>query len=128
MRASFTIPGRFPSLNDYIDAERSFRLKAASMKRRHTDRVCERAQMADMPVFRNPVFIVIDWVEPNRRRDPDNVRFGVKFVLDGLVKAGVIPNDTQRWVLGIEDRYFVDHDDPRVQVTIYDPEGETESE
>ena len=128
MRASFTIPGRFPSLNEYIDAERTFRMKAAAMKRKHTDRVCERAQAADMPVFRNPVFIVIDWVEPNRRRDPDDIRFGLKFVLDGLVKAGVIPNDTQRWVLGIEDRYFTDHDRPRVQVTIYDAEGETESE
>ena len=128
MRASMTIPGRFPGLNDYIAANNRFRLESAAMKRKHTDRVCELAQLADMPIFRNPVFVVIDWVEPNRRRDPDNVRFGVKFILDGLVKAGVLQNDSQRWILGIEDRYFVDHDRPRVQVTIYDSEGETESE
>ena len=124
MRASFTIPGRFPSLNEYIDAERTFKLKAASMKRKHTDRVCELAQMSDVPIFREPVFIVVSWIEKDRRRDPDNIRFGMTFILDGLVKAGVIPNDTQRWVRGIEDRYFVDKEKPRVIVTLFDSEGE----
>lgn len=126
MRASFTIPGRFPSLNEYIAANNRFRLESAAMKRKHTDRVCERAQSSDMPIFRNPVFVVVSWVEKDRRRDIDNIRFGMKFILDGLVKAGVIPNDSQRWVLGIEDRYFVDHDNPRVIVTIFDTEGENE--
>lgn len=128
MRASFTIPGRFPSLNEYVDAERSHRLAAASMKRRHTDRVCQRAQDCDVPTFKGPVFVEVDWYEANRRRDPDNVNFAIKFVLDGLVRAGVIANDTQRHILGIEHRVLVDRERPRVHVTIYDPEGETESE
>ena len=128
MRASFTIPGRFPSLNDYVDAERTHRLAAAAMKRRHTDRVCQRAQDCDVPSFHEPVFIDITWFEANRRRDPDNVMFAAKFILDGLVRAGVLENDTQRHVLGIEHRVLVDKARPRVQVTIYDPEGKTESD
>ena len=128
MRATFTIPGRFPSLNEYVDAERTHRLAAAAMKRKYTDRVCQRAQECDVPSFREPVFIDITWYEQNRRRDPDNVMFAAKFILDGLVNAGVLANDTQRHVLGIEHRVLVDRDRPRVQVTIYDPEGEFEND
>lgn len=128
MRATLIIRGRFPSLNEYIDAERGIRYKAAAMKREYTDRVSEAAIAQDMPTFKQPVFVVIDWFERDKRRDPDNIRFAAKFILDGLVRAGVIINDNQRWILGIEDRYFVDRDKPRVQVTIYDSEGETESE
>lgn len=121
MRASFTFRGRFPSLNEYIDAERTVRFKAAAMKRKYTDLVVEAAH--NMPAFLDPVHVTFDWYERDRRRDPDNIRFGAKFVLDGLVKAGVIKNDTQRWISGIEDRYHVDAKRPRVVVTLTTKEG-----
>lgn len=118
MKAKLTICGRFPSLNEYIDAERGIRYMAAAMKREYTDRVSEAAIAQDMPTFKQPVFVVIDWYERDRRRDPDNIRFAAKFILDGLVRAGVLVNDNQRWILGIEDRYHVDRDNPRVTITL----------
>lgn len=38
MRAGMVIEGRFPSLNDYVDAERANRHVGAKMKRRETAR------------------------------------------------------------------------------------------
>ena len=46
----------------------------------------------------SPVTVRFTWVEGNRRRDIDNVAFAKKFVLDGLVQAGVIGNDTPQYV------------------------------
>ena len=126
MKATFTIRGRFPSLNEYIDAERTVRYKAAAMKRKYTDLVADTAY--DLPAFRGPVFVTFNWYERDKRRDPDNIRFAAKFILDGLVKAGVIKNDTQRWICGLEDRYHVDAQRPRVVVTLSTKKGEPESE
>lgn len=116
MRATFTIRGRFPSLNEYIDAERTVKFKAAAMKRKYTDLVADTAY--DLPAFKSPVFVTFNWYERDKRRDPDNVAFAKKFIFDGLVKAGVIKNDTHRWILGFEDNFFIDPDRPRVMVTL----------
>ena len=121
MRASFTFRGRFPSLNEYIDAERTNRFKAAAMKRKYTDAVVEAAN--NMPAFLDPVHVTFNWYERDKRRDPDNVAFAKKFIFDGLVKAGVIKNDTHRWVLGFDDNFFIDPDRPRVVVTLSTKEG-----
>lgn len=48
-----------------------------------------------LPEF-NKVVIIITWYEPDERRDPDNIMAGQKFILDGLVAAGTIPNDSQK--------------------------------
>ena len=37
--------------------------------------------------------IVFRWIEPNRRRDKDNVAFAKKFILDSLQEVGIIKND-----------------------------------
>lgn len=118
MKAKLTICGRFPGANDYIKAERTNRHMASAMKRKYTDAVCLAAINKRLPAFKEPVFVTVDWWEKNKRRDPDNIRFGIKFVLDGLVRAGVLVNDTQAWILGIEDRYHVDRDNPRVTITL----------
>lgn len=51
----FVIPGRFPSLNDYVSAERSRRGYAASMKKRETKRTATAAH--GLPTFVNPVIV-----------------------------------------------------------------------
>lgn len=63
------------------------------------------------------------WFEQNARRDLDNVRTGMKFVLDGLQKAGVIPNDSQKYVLDLDDGFGRDKCNPHILVQIYE-EGE----
>lgn len=52
--------------------------------------------------YGSPVKIKCTWFESNIRRDPDNIFAGVKFILDGLVKSGVLENDGQKWIKGID--------------------------
>ena len=120
MEAGLIIPGRFPSLNDYIAAERRNRHIAAKMKRDETKRVADIAANSDMPTFQKPVHVYFTWVEPNRRRDIDNIAFAHKFILDGLVKAGVLNGDSQKYVTGFVDLFRVDKDNPHVSVLITD--------
>ena len=121
MDARLVIPGRFPSLNDYIAAERKNRQLAAKMKRDETLRVATLAQNSDLPKFEKPVHVYFTWVEPNKRRDIDNVAFAKKFILDGLVDAGVLKGDSRKYVTGFVDHFAtVDKHDPRVMVTITD--------
>lgn len=120
MEAGLIIPGRFPSLNDYIAAERKNRHIAAKMKRDETKRVADIAANSDMPTFQKPVHVYFTWVEPNKRRDLDNIAFAHKFILDGLVKAGVLNGDSQKYVTGFVDFFRVDKDNPHVSILITD--------
>ena len=47
------------------------------------------------------------------RRDADNVGFARKFVLDGLVAAGVIKDDSRKYVEQCPDRVLTDRARPR---------------
>ena len=120
MRAGMVIEGRFPSLNDYVDAERLNRYRGAAMKRTQTERVQAAAIAQGLPRFAGPVAVRFLWVEPNRRRDLDNVAFAKKFVLDGLVAAGVLEGDGQRHVVALQDCFEVDPANPRVMGEVVD--------
>ena len=45
------------------------------------------------PPIKTPCKLKFTWLVPNKRRDLDNLAFASKFVLDGMVKANVIPSD-----------------------------------
>jgi Holliday junction resolvase RusA-like endonuclease len=111
------LSGKWPSLNEYIQAERSHRMKAAEMKRHYTDCVFYSAFNAKMQRVTKPVRVHFIWYSINRRMDTDNIRW-CKPILDGLVKAGVLPNDSQSWVRELSDTFLVDKDNPRVEVEI----------
>ena len=117
---SLTILGRFPSLNEYVCAERRNRYAGASIKRKETERVKRAART--LPHVDAPVRVAFLWVEPNKRRDVDNVAFAKKFILDGLVAAGVLDDDDPAHVRGFSDTFDYDKDAPRVEVTIYEAE------
>ena len=113
----FTIQGRFPSLNDYVSAERANPRFGASMKRKETKRAAEAAE--HLAKFTNPVIVSFRWIEPNMRRDVDNIAFAHKFILDGLVAAGVLEGDSRKYVIGLQDEFpEPDPDNPRVEVTV----------
>lgn len=90
------IPGKLPGMNDLIGAAKGFGGRGygySKLKRQWTDTIILLAKAAKLqPVKRARLGFL--WVEESRRRDPDNIAAGGrKLILDGLVKAGVLPGD-----------------------------------
>ncbi len=125
MEYLLTVPGKLCGLNDYIAAERAHRQKGAKMKADNGDivalaiRQCLRGVRID-----HPVYMEYRWVEPNKRRDKDNVSsFGRKVIQDALVDTGVLKDDGWNYVVGFSDRFEVDKENPRIEVLIRDVES-----
>ena len=115
MRQTFEIPGRFCSLNDFLDMDYHSRKHA---KRKYDNLVSMSARCAGVRPCRKRIRYHVLWVEQDRRRDLDNVAFGKKFIQDGLVKAGVLHNDTHHEIAGFSDEFGYDSRNPRIVVTI----------
>ena len=99
----FTISGRLPSLNDYINVCRHNKYKAATFKKRIDTQIISEIRKQRIGKAKTPVYIEFLWVEKDRRRDLDNIYSGKKYILDALQTAGVIPNDSQKYVMGLVD-------------------------
>lgn len=111
------IPGRLPGLNDMTDAARRNRYESAKMKREYTDLVAWCAKSARLPRFER-VDLIITWYEPNMKRDKDNIMAGQKFILDGLVQAGVLSNDGWKQIGKVIHDFKIDRQNPRVEVEL----------
>lgn len=118
MKQSIVIQGRFPSLNDVIKACKSHYGAYSKMKKEMTLSVAWQA--TQLKRHEQPVSITFTWYEPNSNRDIDNVRHGAKYILDGLVEAGVLDGDGQKHVQQLKDFFHVDKIKPRVLITIED--------
>lgn len=119
MTYKLTIPGTLPGLNEYTTANRTNRYSAANMKKRAQELIswCIRRDLHNIR-FTEPVRLQFLWIEPNRKRDKDNIAFAKKFILDALVNAGVIPNDGWKNVDSFSDSFSIDKSNPRVEVEI----------
>lgn len=58
-----------------------------------------------------PVILNIEWHEKTKRRDADNIASAKKFILDALVKNGVLENDSRKYVKGFNDLIIDDQED-----------------
>lgn len=113
------IHGRLPNLNEYINAERTNRYIAANMKKKTEERIAAEilTQLNGLQIT-EMVNMVYTWVEPNKKRDKDNIAFAKKFIQDALVKSGVLNNDGWREIDGFSDLFKVDPDNVGVKVDI----------
>ena len=115
----FTIQGRFPSLNEYTNSNRANRYKGSEMKKKCQQQAFTGILQAKVSrVDKYPITLKITWYEPNRRRDVDNITYGAKFILDAMVQAKIIEDDSQKYVVGIENLIKVDSKNPRIEVEI----------
>ena len=78
------------------------------MKKEFTNYVTNEAIAQKISAQTNPIIVHFAWIEGNKRRDLDNVAFAKKFILDGLVKAGVLKNDNCKHVTGFTDTFIYD--------------------
>ncbi len=115
------IPGPLPGLNELLGAAKGsggHGIGYAKLKRQWTDAIWALSKAARLPRFMGPVHLRFEWIEKDRRRDPDNVAAAKKLVCDGLVKAGVLEGDGWRHIDGWSDRWAVDAKRPGVEVAI----------
>lgn len=103
---TYYIDHEFTTLNDYINAERRNKYVAAKIKKNETELVYY--SMLNKPKAPTPCCITITWHTKNKRKDADNIAFAKKFILDGMVKAGIIPNDNLTHIVELHDKFVID--------------------
>lgn len=99
----YSIKGKFATLNEHDNANRANRFGGAALKSKMNQMVIDSLDGAK-PITK-PCLITFNWLYSSRA-DFDNIRFAAKYVLDGMQKAGVLPNDNQKWVVGFGGDYF----------------------
>lgn len=116
--ANFTIYGKFPTINEYIKALNNNRYVGANLKRD-----CEESAMWSMSGIKHlrfdKVILHYRFFEPNQKRDKDNVfAFTTKVVQDAMQELGMIDNDGWKNIENFTHDFFVDKDNPRIEVYI----------
>lgn len=67
------------------------------------------------------------WIRINRRKDPDNICFAKKFVMDGIVESKIMKDDRWRQVGEFKDNFAKgERDGVVVEITEYTDEQENE--
>lgn len=143
---SFAVPGRFPSLNEYIGLCRANPRAANAVKRREQARVHEVLRSLGYPDLgmdgegrfpedAYPLAVEVECHEATRRRDWDGVAsMAVKIVLDAISRPSprardprprpwLIPDDSPRHVWPVIPTVCHDPEDPRVEVTLRPASG-----
>lgn len=101
---------RFTELNKYISAERGNKFAAATIKEEETE-VARLAFLYEKRAQALPLFLTFHWHCVDMRRNPDNIAFAKKFIIDGMVAAGYIENDGWKQVAELRDTFHVDESD-----------------
>lgn len=118
MKQSFVIYGRLPSLNEYINMERSNRYGANGIKQEYQHIIRMAIKLHNLQPQNEPVFINYKWYEANMKRDADNVVFAQKFVQDALVQEGILENDGRKNVVGFTHKVLLDRKNPRIEIEV----------
>lgn len=92
---------KLPTLNEYIDIERTNKFKAHALKTKFTMKIRLMTLSQTRTKINGLNDLSIQWIRTNKRHDADNVFFGVKFLLDGIVAAHVLPGDDRKYIRNI---------------------------
>ena len=116
-----------PTLNEIISANRTIKrgknkqvFVGAKQKENHTNKVARAAKKALRACPLHPVYLFVYYRVSSRSRDVDNIQACKKFILDGLVKAGILPKDSFAYIAPTitETFAFIGHSDKET-VTIH---------
>ncbi|MFH0957066.1 MAG: hypothetical protein V1897_00015 [Pseudomonadota bacterium] len=101
------IPDRLPGMNEIISMARTYWAASAAQKADYTDLVVSYCELNHIRPMKR-VWLSIYYHEKDKKRDPDNIAAGKKFILDGLVQAGVLSNDGHAQVAGFDESFCFD--------------------
>ena len=115
-----------PGMNDYIAACNRHYQQGATMKKQMQMICCDaiRRQIRGIKLC-PPIKITYTYFEPDRKRDLGNIAACCdKFFCDALQVCGVIDNDNQKWIQGIEHRLGeTDKNNPRIEIELEELDG-----
>lgn len=109
----------FVYLNEYINTERRNKYAAAKIKDKLTSAVAWQCKAKQCHKPTGKVDMIFKW-HVKGRHDSDNIAFAKKFVLDGMVQAGLLENDNPKCVRHLADYIYRDLKKPQVDyVEVY---------
>ena len=104
----FIVNRQLPSLNNVIAKNRANKYLGAKFKADIEESIGWDIKQAltkgELKKITEPCEIYITWNEKTKRRDVDNIQSSQKFILDALVKCGVLVNDNRRYVKQIHHK------------------------
>lgn len=120
MNQTLIISGRLPGMNEIITmlTGRQGRYVYNVRKKEIEGMICLLARKQGIKAVIGRYSVEFHWYEKNKRRDLDNICAAKKFILDGLVSAGILPQDSQKFLTGFRDYPYIDRVNPRIEVVI----------
>jgi len=116
MKAVYKIVGELPDLNTQDNANRTHYRKGAKLKKEATEMVAW--QVKGKQKVDGAFTIGFHWVFSSKRKDPDNIIFAKKYILDGFQVAGIIKNDSCKYFKGIDYETWEFGKEASVTITI----------
>lgn len=116
---SFVIKGRLDGLNNYTKACRSGYHAGNGMKQKNQLMVEKALAEYNIAPIKEKIYLLYRWYEPNSKRDLDNIAFAHKFIQDAMVAKSIIVDDGWKYIGGFKDEFYVDRNNPRIEVYIY---------
>lgn len=96
-----------PGLNEMIRVARGNKYASAKQKKKYTKLVEKEliAQHCIPEKSLTSISINCIWTESGHTRDPDNIRVGIKYVLDAMVNTGLLMDDSMKHVKFLGDTF-----------------------
>lgn len=107
-------------MNELINASKRSKFEYVKIKRAAIRDVGIMAKVSLKTPIQTPATFSFVWYCRNRRKDPDNIMSGQKYVFDGLQECGLLENDGWKEIAGITHEFRVDKHNPRVEITIHE--------
>ena len=115
------LEGSLPAINEIIANSKTHWSKYSRIKKNNTSVVALACLSQRIKPIEKSVKILFSHYCKNKRRDPDNVAGGSqKIILDGLVKAEILKNDTFEFVNSLHHEFELDKKNPRIEVFLYE--------
>lgn len=116
---TLVITGKLPSRNEADNAARAHWSQGAKFKREYTELVHWCVIGAHIKPVHGKAHIVVTFYERDDRRDADNIIGGaLKYILDGLVAAGIVKDDSRKYVDLTIMPIKTDKSAPRIEINI----------
>jgi Holliday junction resolvase RusA-like endonuclease len=117
---TLVIEGSLPTLNEYINTERSNKYAGAKLKKKTEQAIKAWIKRSEVkPVGSYPIHMEYTWYCKDKRTDKSNISsMGQKLIEDSLQKAGIIRNDGWGEIANFEHAFLVDKKHPRIEVVL----------